>query len=195
MNRLYKHNLFSKMITLTLAFVMGGPAATFAKDAPDKIPKNALAKSYGSGWKCNRGFQESEGRCAQIKVPANGYPTKSSYGRVWECLRGYKIANEACVAIKVPSHGYLASYGDQWKCHRGYRRVEDGCAAVRVPANGYLADDDSYGRGWQCKRGFAAIDAGCVAVKLPANAHLDFSGSRWECDRSYEKKQGRCVQR
>jgi len=195
MNSLYKHSLFSKMIALAFVFVISSAVTTFAKDSPVEIPKNAQAKSYGSGWECNRGFRETEGGCALEKIPPNAYPTKSSYGPVWECLRGYKTRNEACVAIKVPPHGYLASYGDQWKCHRGYRKEADDCVAIRVPANGYLADDDSFGRGWQCKRGFAAIDTGCVAVKLPANAHLDFSGSRWECDRSYEKKQGRCVRR
>jgi len=185
--------LFSKNVALVLALMMIATGTVVAKDDAVLIPKNAQPKSYGSGWECIRGFRESKGQCAKIKIPPNAYPTRSSYGRIWECKRGFKARNEACVAIKVPTHGYLASYGDLWKCNRGYAAVEDDCIAVQVPSNAYLADD-SYGRGWQCNRGFIATDKACAAVVVPANAHLDFSATRWECDRSYERKQGKCVE-
>ena len=184
--------LCSKNVALVLVSMMMAPGAIAAKEDALSLPKNAQAKSYGSGWECVRGFIESKGQCEKIIVPPDAYPTSSSYGRFWECQRGYKLKNETCVAIKVPTHGYLASYGDQWRCNRGYVAAEDDCVAVNVPENAYLADD-SYGRGWECERGFAANDKGCVPVILPPNAHLDFSGTRWECDRSYDKRQNQCV--
>jgi hypothetical protein len=193
MTGLYQHSLLSKKILLGLAFMMSGPVAAIAKDNSVSIPKNAKAKSFGTGWECIRGFRQSKGDCIRMKIPPNAYPTKSTYGAVWECQRGFKSKDETCVAIKVPANGYLASYGDQWKCHRGYHQVENKCLAVIVPVNAYLADD-GYGRGWTCNRGFAVTKKGCIPVKVPANAHLGFSGGSWECDRPYREKQGSCVE-
>ena len=193
MTGLYQNSLISRILLLGLGFVMTTSVAAIAKDESVKIPENAKAKSYGSGWECIRGFRQSKGDCIRIRIPANAYPTKSAYGAVWECRRGFKTKGETCIAIKVPANGYLASYGDQWKCHRGYHRVDDTCLAVVVPTNAYLTND-SYGRGWTCNRGFAVTKKGCTAVKVPANAHLGFSGTSWECDRPYREKQGSCVE-
>lgn len=192
MRSLLRHCL-SKNVALVLALATGAPTSVIAKDEAVPMPNNAQAKSYGDGWECIRGFRESKGHCTKINVPSNAYPTRSSYGRSWACRRGFKLQNEACVAIKVPVHGYLASYGDKWKCNRGYVAVDDDCVVVKVPANAHLSDD-SYGPGWKCRRGFAAIKKVCVAIILPANAHLNSSGTSWECDRSYEQKQGKCVE-
>lgn len=193
MTGLYQHSLLSRILLLGLVFVMGGSVAAIAKDDPVRIPKNAKAKSYGSGWECVRGFRQSKSDCVRIKIPPNAYPTRSSYGAGWECRRGFKSKDDGCVAIPVPVNGYLASYGDQWKCHRGYQQVDEKCLSIVVPKNAYLTDD-SYGRGWTCKRGFVVKKKECIAVAVPANAHLDFTGTSWECDRPYREKLGSCVE-
>ena len=101
-------------------------------------PENASAKRYGAGWTCDRGYQEVDGACAAVKVPANAYPTNALYGSAWKCSRGFRKANEACLPIVVPPNAYLKFSGDEWKCHRGYRTVDETCIAIRVPVNGFL---------------------------------------------------------
>ncbi len=181
--------LRSPATILLLALAMISSETAMTKERSTSIPRNAVEKSYGSGWECVRGYREIDGRCSLIQVPPNAFRPKSSYGPVWECRRGFVERDEKCVAINVPAHGYLVSYGDRWKCHRGYVQVKDDCLPVQVPANGYLADD-SYGRGWACERGFAAKDEACIAVDVPKNAHLNYSGTGWECDRSFEPETG-----
>jgi hypothetical protein len=63
--------------------------------------------SYGTGWKCDRGYHADKDACIAVEVPANGYLIDASHGSGWQCERGYRAADEACIAIKVPSNGYL----------------------------------------------------------------------------------------
>ena len=74
-----------------------------------EIPKNAHAKSYRSGWECDQGFQEANGKCAAVQVPENAYPTDSSYGRGWGCSRGYRRSGAACAAMLRPVNAFLNS--------------------------------------------------------------------------------------
>ena len=183
---IFIHSLFF----LTLLAV--APCLVLAEDGSVEIPKNARAKSFGSGWECNRGYREVNGACAAVKVPANAFPTNASYGHGWQCSRGYRQADESCAAIKIPPNAYLDASGDRWRCDRGYQSVDEACVAVKVPPNGYLTDS-SYGPGWECDRGYQSVDAACVAVKVPENAHLNYSGNDWDCNQPYRKQQGRCT--
>ena len=85
-----------------------------------------------------------------------------------------------------------SSYNRGWKCERGYVADGEACLAVKIPENGYFVDS-TYGQGWKCERGYKAVNQNCVAVKVPANAHLDYSGSKWECNKPYRKKRNRCA--
>ena len=81
------------LILLTLLAAVHG--LVFAQSDSVELPGNARAKSYGSGWECERGYREDNGTCAAIGVPANAYLTNSSYGSGWECGRGYREDNGA----------------------------------------------------------------------------------------------------
>ena len=96
---------------ILLAALAAIPGVEFVQGASAGMPENARAKSYGSGWECNRGYRRADRACAAIIVPSNAYLGPS--GDRWECDRGYSKIDEACVAVKVPPHGYLAdtSYG------------------------------------------------------------------------------------
>ena len=122
-------------------------------------------------------------------MPENSHAQR--YGRGWECDRGYRKSGGRCVAIALPANAYLNAYGDRWECDRGYLQAGSGCVAVKVPANGYLWDT-SQKPGWKCERGYRAVKAACIAVMMPPNAHLDYSGNKWECNRSYRKKNDKC---
>ena len=52
------------------------------------VPENATARSYGSGWTCNRGYTQAGDACAPVAVPANGF--LSPFGNDWECDRLYR---------------------------------------------------------------------------------------------------------
>ena len=96
------------------------------------------------------------------------------------------------MAIHVPANAYLRYTGIGWACNRGYRVDGNACVAIAVPANAYLSEA-TYGPGWKCERGYRAVDTKCVAVQLPENAHLDYSGSDWDCDPPYRKRQNTCA--
>ena len=177
---------------LTLAFVTTISDVTYGSNDPVEIPENARANSYGNGWRCNRGYRETGGKCFAITIPENAYATDKLYGRGWECKYGFRRADSACVAVKVPTNGYLDASGDSWKCERGYRAVGNACDKVRVPANAFYVES-SYGTGWQCARGYREVDGSCIAVVVPENAHLNYSGNNWECDRPYRKEQNKCI--
>lgn len=69
-----------------------------------------LAFSSGnSGWKCDHGYIEVDGRCDAIKVPANGYVSGRSYAEGWECDRGYRRAQAACVVVELPENAQWIS--------------------------------------------------------------------------------------
>ncbi len=169
------------------ALLAAVPGLVFAQGGTGDMPENAHAKSYGSGWRCDKGYRAVDEACVAIKVPANAYLANTSYGRGWECGRGYREVDEACTAVKVPANAYLGSSGDSWRCDRGYREVNDACVAIKVPASAYLTNT-SFGSGWECGRGYREVDEACVAIKVPKYAYLHFSGDRWNCDRGYQAK-------
>jgi hypothetical protein len=74
-----------------LVFLLVASGVAPAQGGSAVIPENAHAKSYGSGWECDRGYQLSNGGCEIVQLPANAFSTSaaSSYGRGWECGHGY----------------------------------------------------------------------------------------------------------
>jgi hypothetical protein len=170
-------------------------AANGSRNDSVGIPANAHAKSYGSGWECDLGFREANGKCAVVQVPANAYRIASSYGRGWECSRGYRRSGAACEAIKIPVNAFLNSYGNNWRCERGYRKIDETCVFINVPANGYLTFA-TYGIGWKCDRGYRAVGQACIAINVPANGYPTNSehGTGWECNRGYQAGDAVCAE-
>jgi hypothetical protein len=179
---------------LIVGFLLSAaPGSSYAEDKPATMPDNASTNKHGTGWLCDRGYREFEGKCKSVEVPADAYATNNSYGRGWECSRGYRIADDRCIRIEVPPNAYLdTSTARSWRCERGYRTRDDGCVAIKVPRNGYLSGN-SYGPGWKCERGYGAVEDACVALELPENAHIDYSGNDRACNRPYRKQDDRCV--
>ena len=124
--------------TLALAGLHAGMALTgtaLAQDDGGAIPANAVAKSYGGGWRCRPGYRESAGACDAIEIPENAYAEKGAYGSGWKCRHGFRESDGSCIAVTVPANAYLDPVsGDRWKCDRGFRALEDACVAVAVPA-------------------------------------------------------------
>jgi len=177
-----------------LQLVSGFPDLALAQAVADNMPENAAAKRYGGGWRCNTGYRESNGACATIDIPENGFATDSSFGAGWECSYGFKETNGTCTAVRVPANAYLDPVrGDSWKCNRGYRVLDNNCVFVDVPANGYLKES-TYGPSWECERGYRADGGGCIAVQVPENGYPTYAayGSGWECRRGYRELDGAC---
>ena len=178
-------SIYSLVLLALLASAQGVVSAE--NDSPE-LPENARAKSYGSGWECERGYREANGACAAIGVPANAYLTNTSYGSGWECGRGYREDNGACAAVRVPANAYPTNTrsGNGWKCERGYRKVKGACPSIKVPPNAYL---NNSGDRWKCNRGYRAVDESCVAIKVQANGYLTDSSHRssWSCDHGFER--------
>jgi hypothetical protein len=87
-----------------------------------------LALSSGnSGWKCDHGYIEVDGRCDAIKVPANGYVFGRSYAQGRECDRGYRRARAACVVVELPENAHLDFSGNDWECNQPYRERQHRC--------------------------------------------------------------------
>ena len=149
MSDMQRLGAFSRTLLL-LATLTAAPGFLHAQGRA-VIPEHATAKTYGTGWDCERGYQRVGGGCAAIQLPANAYLTPTSYGRPWECRRGFRVAAQSCAAIEVPPNAYLESNGDRWKCDRGYRSVAGSCAALELPAHAYL---DAAGERWLCDRGY-----------------------------------------
>ena len=188
-----RHTISLSLAPLTLAFFLTGVSdLLFARDQAVDIPENASATSYGRGWECKQGYRRVEGACNAVIVPDNAYPTNSAYGSVWKCEWGYRQVGDACVAIKVPPNAYLRHTGIGWACERGYREDNNACFAIDVPANAYLIEA-TYGPGWKCERGYRMVNTTCAAVQLPENAHLDYSGSDWQCNPPYRRRQNSCT--
>jgi hypothetical protein len=194
MSDLRSRYVLSRYVVRFLALLTLAPGMAFAQGLSGDVPANARAKSYGTGWECQRGFRETDGACVAVVVPANGYGTDATYGRGWECRRGYREVDEACIAVKVPANAYLDPPGDGWKCHRGFLESDGNCIAIKVPRNGYLTDT-AYGSGWKCDRGYRATDDACVAITVPANGYfVDASyGRGWKCDRGFRAVGDVCV--
>lgn len=180
----YSLIIFSLLVT--------SPGFVCAKNDAIDVPVNATAKSYGTGWSCNKGYREKNNACEAIIIPDNAYSTNKTYGIGWECNRGYRKIDDACVVIKIPVNGYLDFDGKKVKCNRGYLMVDKFCKVINVPANGYLTKS-SYGPGWECERGYQANKNACIPVKLPENSHINFSGNNWECDKPYQRQNNQCT--
>lgn len=177
-------------VLLPLALLLAEHAV--AREAATEPPEHATATRYGGRWNCDHGYQESNGSCAAVSLPANAYATDSSYGSGWACRRGFREIDETCVAVVVPANAYLiAGRGDAWKCSRGFRQAGESCIAIDVPANGFLSTS-LYGSGWDCERGYKAVGETCIALVVPDNAHVNHTGNGWSCNRPYRKARGVC---
>jgi hypothetical protein len=140
-NRLHvsaKH--LSSIVCLATVFFGVVPITAHAQSPNSTIPDNARARSYGSGWECNRGFRETAERCVTVDVPANAY--LSPEGTSWTCDRGFRAEGAKCVSVQVPAHGYAvdARYDKGWRCNRGYRIVGERCVQLEIPANAYATE-------------------------------------------------------
>jgi hypothetical protein len=145
-------------VLMPLMVFAGSIELAKAQGGENTIPANAIAKTYGDGWECDRGYRETDGACAVVTLPENAYLTDSSYGSGWKCDYGYKQNSDVCDLVALPANAYLnAASGDSWLCARGYRQVGDVCAAISVPKNGYLTGS-SRGSGWVCERGYRATN-------------------------------------
>ena len=106
-----------------LVIAAAAPSLLYAQGGVGAIPEHAKARSYGTGWDCEPGYQRVSGACVAIELPANAYLT-TAFGRGWECMRGYraraKLRCDRVAAARVPRAG-----GDRWKCERGYRSVAE----------------------------------------------------------------------
>lgn len=152
-----RRRCFRAVALFLSAFAIGLSSAGYAGTV--KVPDNAHAKNYGSGWECDKGFREKNRGCIAIKVPDNAFPTNSNYGQGWECSWGFRQVGTRCAAFKVPQNAFLNSFGDKWKCDRGYRARGDRCEQIKVPQNAHL---DFSGNGWQCNRPFRRIKNRCA---------------------------------
>ncbi|NKB60262.1 MAG: hypothetical protein GKS00_28480 [Alphaproteobacteria bacterium] len=146
-------------VLLLLLFLLGIPNVAYAQASSVRVPENAHAKGYGSGWECDRGYRESAGTCLAIKIPENAFSTNSSYGTGWECSWGYRQADDRCAAIMIPKNAYLNSFGDKWKCDRGFRVDNETCVALSVPVNAHI---DFSGNDWECNRPYRKQRSSCV---------------------------------
>jgi len=159
-----------------------------------EVPEGGYLNPSGEGWRCLRGYIKVDDTCQEIVLPANAYLADATFGSEWKCERGFEPTGDQCTAIVLPANAYLTSsgYGRPWTCERGFIEQSGQCKAVAIPENGYF-DGADYGRGWKCDRGYFASGEACEGVVVPENAHLDWSGNRWECDKSFKKSKGRCV--
>ena len=113
------HSLVLFLIMITFA------TSLFAQVSDGDIPTHARAKTYGSGWVCERGYQAAGEACVAIKIPSNAYQTNSSYGNGWRGNWGYLKTDETCTAINIPENAYLNSNGNDWK-RNGPRNLDTG---------------------------------------------------------------------
>ena len=125
MNRIQELCVIAILCMTSSMLFVGFPGQALAQATAGQIPENAEARSYGDGWRCNPGYRESNGACAAIEIPANGYATSSSYGKGWECSYGFKESNGSCTQVRVPANAYLDPVrGDDWNCGRRFRAVD-----------------------------------------------------------------------
>ena len=182
-------------VLMPLMVFAGSIGLAKAQGVEVTIPANAIAKTYGRGWECEKGFRRIDDNCAVVILPDNAYLTDATYGSGWKCSYGYKKNSDMCDQVALPANAYLsATTGDRWLCARGYRQVDDTCVEINVPANGYLTEG-TRGPGWACGRAYRASNGACAAIVVPANGYLTFtpSGSGWDCDRGYREVNGACT--
>jgi hypothetical protein len=182
----------STYLLIIFSLLAISPGYVYAKNDVIELPENATAKSYGTGWNCDKGYREKNSTCEVVIVPDNAYPTNKVYGIGWECNRGFRKRDDACIVIKIPVNGYLDYDGKQLKCNRGYLMVDKFCKVINVPKNGFLTKS-AYGPGWECERGYQADKDACISIKLPENSHINFSGNNWECNKPYQRRNNQCI--
>ncbi len=164
---------------------------------PLVVPENAFptSRSYGSGWRCRRGFENVDDiSCRAVVVPPGAFLTAS--GTSWRCHRGFQKTGKTCARIELPENAYLTgdSHDSAWECDRGYEKTSEGCSKIHVPENAYLTNA-SYGDAWKCERGFFISDGACRRVVVPENGYFDSTsyGPGWKCDRGFSASNGSCA--
>jgi hypothetical protein len=61
------YGMFIRVLAL-IALVAAFPGIASAQLASAEIPENARARSFGSGWVCERGYRESDGTCEAVRL-------------------------------------------------------------------------------------------------------------------------------
>ena len=104
-----KLRVAGSFLSAALLFSVPSTLSQTALNEPSnsKVPDNATAKTYGSGWDCDSGYRQEGSACEAIVVPENAYPTNRSYGSGWSCERGYLAEGPECIAINLPANAYL----------------------------------------------------------------------------------------
>ena len=87
------HATSIRMLVL-LALMAAAPGLVFSQGGSVELPENARAKSYGSGWECERGYREDNGACIAVIVAENAHLDSS--GNDWECNRSYRKKQGKC---------------------------------------------------------------------------------------------------
>lgn len=67
-------------MTLVAISIMASDDVSATENSAGML-ENAHAKELGSGWLCDRGYEEVDGICNAIRVPENAFPTDSSFNR------------------------------------------------------------------------------------------------------------------
>jgi len=73
--------IFSLFVLALLAVALGD---VFAQSGSIRVPDNARATGYGSGWECDRGYRQVKRACAAVKAPANAYLNNSAWLKTME---------------------------------------------------------------------------------------------------------------
>jgi hypothetical protein len=104
---------------MALMVVAGSTGLARAQDITDTIPANASANTYregdgacnaiqvpkhgylsgqsfGTGWKCDRGYQESQATCIAVQLPENAHLNFA--GNDWECNKPYRKRQNKCIS-------------------------------------------------------------------------------------------------
>jgi hypothetical protein len=76
MSRMRRPRTNSLHFLILLALLATAPGVVFAQVASIGMPENSHARSYGSGWECDRGYRAVDEACVAVKVPANAYPRR-----------------------------------------------------------------------------------------------------------------------
>ncbi len=84
-------SIYSLVLLALLAAVHG---LVFAQAGSVELPDNALAKGYGSGWECERGYRAVNNACVTVNVAESAHLDSS--GNDWECNRPYRKKQGKC---------------------------------------------------------------------------------------------------
>jgi hypothetical protein len=139
-----------------LALCCRGPSHAASQE---RIPANAHKNLLGTGWECNRGFQQRGDSCVPVQIPANAQLDILGHG--WECRRGYSQNGRTCEPVRIPANAHLDILGHGWECDRGFREQANGCVRVIVPAHAHL---DVLGHGWECDANYKHQRDSCTPM-------------------------------